>query len=73
MYAKQAATEEHRHKCEVRWLLSERTRRGKDGIAWLRSYLQSQPVRGRREKLEQDIRLQWVAGSRGEPGVWHRT
>jgi hypothetical protein len=64
---------EFRHRCEVRWLLSERTRRGKAGMQWLRDYLQSSPVKGRRERLEMDIRLQWIAGNRGEPGIWHQT
>ena len=65
--------ESYRHQCEVRWLLNERTRRAQGGIQWLRDYLQSQPVKARREKLELDIRLQWIEGNRGDPGVWYRT
>jgi len=42
-------------------------------MQWLRDFLQSSPVQGRREQLEMDIRLQWIAGNRGEQGIWHRT
>jgi hypothetical protein len=42
-------------------------------MQWLRDYLQSSPVKARRERLEMDIRLQWIEGNRGEPGIWHLT
>ena len=61
-------SEEFRHRCEVRWLIAERIRRGKDGRVWLRGYLERVP--GRKGRLEQDILRQWNLGNRGEPNHW---
>jgi hypothetical protein len=63
-----------RHRSEVRWLLRERIQRGQDnGKSWLRSFLASPPVKGRREKLERDIKEQWSLGNKGEIGDWFLT
>ena len=62
-------TEQFRHRCEVRWLLSERTARGRDGILWLRGYLGKLPE-GRRKNLEKDIRCQWTEGNRVARYSW---
>ena len=61
-------SEEFRHRCEVRWLIAERIRRGKDGKAWLLGYLQK--VGPRRMQLERDILDQWRLGNRGDYGLW---
>lgn len=61
-------SEEYRHRCEVRWLIAERIRRGKDGKMWLRGYLEKVPLR--RDRLEKDIKSQWLLGNRGEPSHW---
>jgi hypothetical protein len=60
-----------RHKCEVRWLLRERIRRGQAGILWLKGYLQTPPVQARRQMLEKDIREQWKFGNKGQEGDWY--
>jgi hypothetical protein len=61
------SSDEFRHRCEVRWLLSERTRRGQAGKAWLRGYLSNL---SRRNRLEKDILTQWALGNRGDHGEW---
>jgi len=63
-------TEQFRHRCEVRWLIAERIQRGKDGKTWLRGYLEHPSVKARRQKLEKDIREQWMLGNRGEHQRW---
>lgn len=62
------SSEEFRHRCEVRWLIAERVRLGRDGKQWLLGYLQK--VGPRRMMLERDIIDQWKAGNRGEPNLW---
>jgi hypothetical protein len=62
-------SEKFRHRCEVRWLLSERASRGQLGKVWLRDYL-SKLKDARRFNLERDIRSQWMEGNRGEAGEW---
>lgn len=63
-------TEQYRHRCEVRWLMAERTRLGKDGKRWLRDFLEHPSLKGRRDKLMKDIRIQWELGNRGEYERW---
>lgn len=61
-------SEEYRHQCEIRFLLSERTLRGKE---WLRHFLNQPAVKRRRERLEIDIWQQWKKGNRGQvKGLW---
>jgi hypothetical protein len=62
--------EQFRHRCEVRWLIAERAKRGKAGRQWLQSYLLRDPVQPRRKQLESDIMSQWTLGNRGEWGRW---
>lgn len=59
--------EENRHRCEVRWCIAERTKRG---VNWLREYLANESLASRKGRLEQDILDQWNKGNRGEQGVW---
>lgn len=56
------SSEEYRHQCEVRYILSERALRGKE---WLRQFLNQPAVQPRRERLEKDIWEQWQKGNRG--------
>ena len=61
-------SEEYRHQCEVRFILSERALRGKE---WLRQFLNQPAVKHRRERLEIDIWQQWQKGNRGQvKGLW---
>ena len=62
-------SEEFRHGSEVRWLLKERIQRGPEiGKSWLRGFLTSPEVKGRRERLERDIKEQWSLGNKGNVG-----
>jgi hypothetical protein len=63
-------SEQYRHRCEVRWLLSVRTAQGQAGKALLRDYLNKPAVQSRRENLVKDIQEQWREGNRGEKGQW---
>jgi len=66
------AIERKRHRCEVRWLIAERNKRkGLAGRMWLKTYLNSSAVSGRRDQLMKDIVTQWRLGNRGEPGEWY--
>lgn len=60
-------SEQHRHECEVRTLI--RAARDK-GRKWVRDYLDSKPVAGRRERLRGDINEQIKRGNRGQEGEW---
>ena len=66
--------EERRHVCEVREWLKRRAAMGpREGKTWLAKVLNDiERKRGKRagERLRDDIRRQWVAGNRGEPGDW---
>jgi hypothetical protein len=59
--------EEHRHRCEVRFLIGERKKRG---VHWLRDFLSKKEVAPRRERLEKDIAKQWRLGNIGNWGDW---
>lgn len=63
------ASEQHRHRCEVRALIAAIGQPGR-GRAWVRDYLDSKPVAGRRERLRQDLNEQIKAGNRGQEGEW---
>jgi hypothetical protein len=68
------ASEIFRHRSEVRWLLKERIRLGQDnGKSWLRRFLASPAVKGRRMMLERDIKEQWSLGNKGNVGEWFLT
>lgn len=54
-------SEEHRHRCEVRWVLALRVR---DRDAALRY------VEKRGKAFEADVREQWMAGNRGAADDW---
>lgn len=64
------ASDEGRHRCEVRQLIARRVERGR---AWLRWELgEIERVRGKaaQARLEADIAAQWAAGNRGAWGDW---
>ena len=63
------ASEQHRHRCEVRTLLRAIAEPGR-GRAWVRDYLDSKPVAGRRERLRADLNTQIKAGNQGNEGEW---
>jgi hypothetical protein len=65
--SEQDETERHRHECEVRMLLREARKRGRE---WVRSYLDHKDVKGRREKLRADLNAQIKAGNTGKDGEW---
>jgi hypothetical protein len=66
--------EERRHVCEVREWLKRRAAMGpRDGKTWLAGVLNDiERKRGKQaaERLRGDIRRQWIAGNRGDPGDW---
>lgn len=61
------ASEQHRHRCEVRFLIRAARERGRE---WVRQYIDSKPVAGRRERLRADLNTQIKAGNRGQEGEW---
>ena len=61
------ASEQHRHRCEVRFLIRAARERGRE---WVRQYLDSKPVAGRRERLRADLNTQIKAGNQGNEGEW---
>ena len=63
------STELHRHRCEVRNLIRAIAEPGR-GRAWVRDYLDSKPVAGRRERLRADLNTQIKAGNQGNEGEW---
>ncbi len=62
------STEEHRHRCEVRWLIRAAQEKGR---AWVRAYLGDKRVDGRRGRLRADLNEQIKRGNSGEHGEWH--
>ncbi len=64
------SSEQHRHECEVRNLIRAIAEPGK-GRGWVRDYLESKPVAGRRERLRQDLNHQIKAGNSGQEGEWN--
>jgi len=61
------STEEHRHRCEVRWLIRAAQEKGR---AWVRAYLGDKRVEGRRERLRADLNEQIRRGNEGGDGEW---
>ena len=61
------ASEQHRHRCEVRSLIRAARECGRE---WVRDYLDSKPVAGRRERLRADLNTQIKAGNQGNEGEW---
>jgi hypothetical protein len=63
-------SEDHRHQCEVRDILTKRVKKGSN---WAWDYLDKvEKSRGRvaRLKLEKDVTQQWILGNRGMVGLW---
>lgn len=63
-------TEQHRHRSEVRWMLTQRQQHDAE---WLDAHMAA--IAKRRgaeaaETLRADCRAQWVAGNRGTWGDW---
>jgi hypothetical protein len=64
------ATEERRHRCEVRQLLRWRQDRG---LAWVCEWLAGVALKrgsDAAQRLRSDANQQWGRGSRGERGAW---
>lgn len=64
------ASEQHRHRCEVRQVLAWRVERGLD---WVKGWLAGVPkFRGQAgaDRLRDDCRTQWAAGNRGARDDW---
>lgn len=62
-------SEEHRHRCEVRWCLT-------NGSEWFKTYIAGvAQARGKAaaERLRADVRAQFAAGNRGGEGEWKET
>lgn len=61
------ASEQHRHRCEVRFLIVAARERGRE---WVRQYLGDKRVAGRQDQLRTDLNAQMKAGNDGKEGVW---
>ncbi len=59
--------EEHRHRCEVRFVLAWAVRDRLGARAYLASV---RKVSARADRLEWDCEAQWMLGNRGERGDW---
>ena len=60
-------SEQHRHRCEVRFLIRAARERGRE---WGRQYLDDKRVAGRQASLRADLNEQIKAGNRGQEGEW---
>lgn len=59
-------SEQHRHRCEVRWCIQQ-------GFAWFETYIKGvKSSRGARaaKQLWADVKAQSKAGNTGAPGEW---
>ena len=61
------ASEQHRHRCEVRSLIRAARERGRE---WARQYLDDKRVAGRQARLRADLNEQIKRGNRGQEGEW---
>lgn len=61
------ASEQHRHRCEVRFLIRAARERGRE---WVRQCLDDKRVAGRQASLRADLNEQIKAGNRGQEGEW---
>lgn len=61
------SSEQYRHQCEVRHLITQARERGRD---WVRAYLDHKAVAGRQAKLRADVNEQRKLGNDGREGVW---
>lgn len=61
------ASEQHRHRCEVRFLIRAVREHGRE---WVRQYLGDKRVAGRQDQLRTDLNAQIKAGNRGQEGEW---
>ena len=61
------ASEQHRHRCEVRFLIRAARERGRE---WVRQYLDDKRVAGRQARLRADLNTQIKAGNQGNEGEW---
>ena len=60
--------EEHRHQCEVRYVLKLRVQDRNKAMEYLS--LVREKRKEKANKLEDDCRKQWELGSRGDKGDW---
>ena len=60
--------EEHRHKCEVRYVLKLRVNDRNKALEYLN--LVREKRKEKANKLELDCKKQWSRGNRGEKGEW---
>ena len=59
--------EQHRHRCETRYLIRQVSERGRE---WVRQYLDDKRVAGRQAQLRADLNEQIKRGNRGQKGEW---
>lgn len=62
-------SEEYRHQCEVRQVLAWRTEDRDKAMKYL-SLVRQKRGDDVATKLEQDCKVQWAKGNRGEKGDW---
>ena len=59
-------SEEFKHQCMVRHVITMRIKSRKEAIAFLQRWEQKH----KNTKLEDDVRRQWFRGNRGQPNDW---
>jgi hypothetical protein len=59
-------SDEYRHQCLVRWLISMRIADRARAMQWLQEWQRRHPG----STLERDVRQQWALGNRGAKGDW---
>lgn len=61
-------SEEHRHRCEVRYVLRLTAKAPKKATEYMNLVEDKSPERWK--KLKRDCRQQWDRGNKGEGGEW---
>jgi len=61
--------EQHRHQCEVRYVLKLRVENRNKALEYLK--LVKEKRKEKAKQLEDDCKEQWSRGNRGEKGEWY--
>lgn len=65
-------SEEHRHRCQVRWLIKLRLEDREKALVEINGDGKRWPgFKVKNPRLVEDVMKQWRLGNRGNPGEWH--